>query len=88
MRLWTAYGKEHIYNISSFRVHIGEIKIDTNDLQSIHNLIQSDGPCCISFLSCTTNNEVGQYLEHTYRGCTLARDNTIRFMASCIPSPK
>ena len=85
MRIWTAMGKENICHIADFRTHNGEIQITSGELDQIHHIIETGDPCCISFLTCYSDNEVGRYLEHTYRGCSLI-DGQIRFQALCVPS--
>jgi len=81
LRIWTAMGKENVCFVSDFRVHNGEILISSPELDNIHFIIEGGAPCCISFLSCTSENEVGRYAEHIYRGCSLVNDK-IRFDAS------
>ena len=78
-------GKENICFVSDFRVNNGEILISSPELDDIHHIIKCGAPCCISFLSCTSENEVGRYAEHTYRGCSLVNDK-IRFDALCVPT--
>ena len=85
MRIWTHMGKENVRCISDFRVHNGVINIDSDHLNDILEIVECGQPCTISFLVCNSEDGVGRYREHSYRGCTLVKGD-IRFQALCIPA--
>ena len=85
MRIWTKLGKEHIYYVSDFRVHNGEILIGSSELDNIKATIRAGQPCSLSFLTCESEDEVGRYIEHSYRVCTINSERIV-FDALCVPA--
>ena len=85
MRVWTNMGKEHIYPVDYFRTHSSTLEIGSDVMDSILCVVDTGAPCTISFLTCTSEDEVGRYSEHNYRGCTVVK-GSIRYLALCVPA--
>ena len=85
MRIWTLMGKENIRTVSDFRVHNGELLIQSDNIEDTHQIIEAGQPCNISFITCESEDEVGQYREHSYRDCSLVRGRIV-FGALCVPA--
>lgn len=76
MRIYTQFGKEHIYHIDYYRLIGKTLRVYSVKEDDIFDAIKCGEPCCISLL---VNNELGRSECHLDR-CSI-KDNCITFVS-------
>ena len=84
LRVWTQYGKEHIFHATHFRTHCGCIDVSVPDYDVLLDVVKAGEPCNVSFLSCESHSQVGHYTESKYYGCRVVKDK-IYYSGVCLP---